>query len=248
MSELELLLREIEDKWTRENFFRLVKFVKEQVILSTDWKLHEIRFDGAVTNFKYPHRQGFIPYDVIVLQVIGDRNVEFNYDKFDLTNLDITVKGACYVRFLAGRLKDRVLSEAARQGLTNVSVGTPGGSPTPLPNISRVMNCSSGAAVNDWVYHSKVADDTVVVHTNNTIDVPTLGIITDKPTSTTADVLMLGLYSGLTISTRGVIRLGTTGTATGAVVTTGYIQNLGQSFGNNVIFVNPDKHRLLRTP
>lgn len=136
MSELELILREIDDKWTRENFSRLLRYVKDQAILQGEWEIYEIRFDGPSTNFKFKHNLDFVPQDIIQLQVIGDRNVEFNHDKFDGDYIDITVAGPCYLRFLAGRYPDQNLSPTARQGLTNVSIG--GGS-------------SPGARKGEWV-------------------------------------------------------------------------------------------------
>jgi hypothetical protein len=110
------------------------------------------------------------------------------------------------------------------------------------------MDCAASVAVNDWVYQSKTTNNRAVKNTNNTIDVPTVGIVKSKPTSITCEVLLIGLYTGLTTSVRGVLRLTSTGTAAATITTTAgeYIQNLGMSFGNNTIYVNPDKHRLKR--
>jgi hypothetical protein len=66
------------------------------------FKLFEVAFTQAVANFKYPHKLGFQPKDVITTSLIGAGAVTFNYSKFDSTNLDITVTGPCTVRFLAG--------------------------------------------------------------------------------------------------------------------------------------------------
>lgn len=247
MSELELLLRDIQDKTTRENFFRILRYIESQIILDANWRLYEIKFDGAVTNYKHAHKLDFVPQDVVLLQVVGDRNVEFNHTKFDKTNLDITVQGACFIRFIAGRFKDRILSPSVRDGLTNVSVGTSTSPVIPATQMSRVMDCAASVAVNDWVYQSTTVNNRAVKNVDNTISTPTIGIVTDKPTSTSCEVLLIGIYSGLSLVDRGVFRLGTGGTATFTVPTTGYIQNLGVSFGDGTVFINPDKHRLLRS-
>lgn len=244
MGELELLLREIKDKWTRENFFRVLNYIDQEVILKGDWALHEIRFDAANTEFKLAHNRDFIPYDIIVLQVVGDRNVEFNHDKFDFKNINITVKGPCYVRFLAGRFRDKRLSDAARQGLTNVSVGSVPGTTGPLAQVCQTMTCLASVAVNDWVYQSASAVNTAVKEVNDTNAEPTLGIVKSKPTSTTAEVLILGLYSGLSISGKGRFWLSSTGTATFTPAASGtgrIIRALGVAFDNGTIFVNPEK-------
>lgn len=244
MSELELLLREIEDRPTRENFNRLQKFLDSQVILEGNWRLYEIRFDAAATNFKYAHNLKFVPQDVIVLQVIGDRNVEFNHDKFDRTHIDITVKGACFVRFLAGRYLERILAPDARLNLTNVSVGIPGGSVGPLSEVIHTMDCDASLAVNDWVHQSATISNRAVKTSSWSEVEPTIGLVKSKPTATTAEVLLLGLYTGLTLPAgRGRIFLGSAGTASFSWPTSGtgaFVRQLGIAFGNGTIYVNPN--------
>lgn len=246
MSELELLLREIEDQHTRENFARLLRYVDEQVILDAEWRVYEILFDSAETNFKYPHKQKFVPDDVIILQVIGDRNVEFNHDKFDATNFDITVQGPVFVRFLAGRFKDSILSAAARKGLTNVSIGGSSSTGGPYAQVTRVMDCASTVAVDDWVHQSLTTNNRAVKETNNLSNAPTIGIVKDKPSSVTCTVVLHGIYA-LSVA-RGKIFLGSGGTAVpqSSAPGTGYLQTLGMSFGDGDIFVNPIYNRVKR--
>lgn len=243
MGDLELILREIQDKGTRENFQRILRYLQDQVILDGEWQLYEIRFDSAVTNYKFKHNLTFVPQDIIQLQVIGDRNIEFNYDKFDANNLDITSKGPCYIRFLAGRYPDQLLSPTARKGLANVSVGgTTTGSP--LTNITVVMDCATGVLIDDWVYQSLTIDNRAIKATNNSPNAPVIGIVIDKPTTTTCEVLLNGTYV-LSVS-RGKLFLGSGGTAVNTGPTTGYLQTLGVSFGNGTVYINPNLNRVKR--
>ena len=244
MSELELILREIQDKWTRENFSRILRYLQDQVILDGEWTLFEIRFDSPVTNFKFRHGLNFVPYDVIVLQVIGDRNVEFNNDLFTINHLDITAQGPCYIRFLAGRYPEQILPGTARQDLTNVPVGsTTSGSGT-LANISQIMDCAASVVVNDWVYQSLTTNNRAIKATNNSPNAPVIGIVIDKPTTTTCEVLLNGTYN-LAVD-RGKMFLGTGGVASNVGPGSGYLQTLGVSFGNGKVYINPNLNRVKR--
>lgn len=242
MSELELILREIKDKWTRENFQRILRYLQDQVILDGEWQLYELRFDKAVTNFKFKHNLDFVPQDIIQLQVIGDRNVEFNHDKFDSNHIDITVQGPCYLRFLAGRYPDELLAPSAKQGLANVSVG--GGTGSPLTNITQVMDCASGVTTGDWVYQSLTLDNRAIKAVDNSPNAPVMGIVIAKPTTTTCEVLLNGTYS-LAVS-RGKMFLGASGSAVNVGPSTGYLQTLGVSFGNGTVYINPNLNRVKR--
>lgn len=245
--ELQLLLRNITDKDTRENFFRIIRYVDQEIILHADWRIYDLKFEAAATNFKTPHNRDFIPYDIIMLEVVGDRNVEFNHDKFDATNFDITVKGPCYIRFLAGRYDEDVfglLPNNARQGLTNVPVGGGGGSGSPLAQVCQTMDCDASLAVNDWVYQSPTTSNRAVKTTSWTQVEPTIGIVKSKPSAVTAEVLLLGLYTGLALPAgRGRIFLGSSGTAVFTFPSSGtgrFVRQLGIAFGNGTIYVNPN--------
>jgi len=243
LSELELILREIEDKWTRENFQRILRYLQDQVILDGEWQLYEVRFDAPVSNFKFKHNLNFVPQDIILLQVIGNRNVEFNYDQFDRSDIDITAEGPVYIRFLAGRYPDQILAPAARQGLTNVSVGdTSAGVPT--SSITTVMDCAVSVAVNDWVYQSLTTDNRAIKAATNSPNAPVVGIVIAKPSSTTCEVLLNGTYS-LAVA-RGKMFLGSGGAAVNVGPSTGYLQTLGVSFGNGTVYINPNLNRVKR--
>jgi len=245
--DIELILKEIEQKYSRENFARISRYINSQTILRGQWKLYEKTFESAVTNFKMAHNFDFIPTDIIMLSTIGDRNIYFNFDEFDLTNFDITAAGAVKIRWLAGSYAEQL--DPFTGLLVDKPIGiNPAPSPTPLSEVVKTMDCLAGAAVNDWVYQSAATDNFAVVATDNANSQPVIGIIKAKPTAITADVLLFGIYTGLTISSRGTFWLGTSGTVTTAMAATGHIQVLGQSFGNNEIHVKPEYHRLKRAP
>lgn len=100
---IKLLVKEITDELIRENFKRLQKeLTVNQVILKGEWKFFELNFTEAVTNFKYPHKLGFVPKDIIQTSLIAEGALIWNYELFDSENLDITTTEACVVRAFIG--------------------------------------------------------------------------------------------------------------------------------------------------
>lgn len=100
---IKLLVKETTDEITRENMKRLQRELTEtQVILKGEWKFFTISFLSAVTNFKYPHKFGFVPHDIIQTSLKGAGALTWNYDLFDNVNLNITTTGACTVRAFVG--------------------------------------------------------------------------------------------------------------------------------------------------
>jgi len=80
MSQFDLILKEIEDKYTRENFARIKKLVQDEVTLSGNFKFHEALYEDTVNaDVKFAHNLAFIPTDVIILNVMGDQHVYFKY-------------------------------------------------------------------------------------------------------------------------------------------------------------------------
>lgn len=100
---INLLVKETEDKITRENMKRIQnELTSVQVMLKGQWFFLELTFTAAVTNFKYPHKLTFVPTDIIQTSLIGAGALTWNYSLFDRTNLDITTTGACVVRAFVG--------------------------------------------------------------------------------------------------------------------------------------------------
>jgi hypothetical protein len=107
-------------------------------------------------------------------------------------------------------------------------------------NQTITLNCDNTATVSDIVYNDTSISNKVIVHTNNTLNVTTLGIIIEKPTSTTAVILILGncleTYSGLNLSKK--VWLSNTGSLTTVRPTSGYLQEIGICLDLNKVFVN----------
>jgi hypothetical protein len=55
-----------------------------------------------VVNYRYPHKLGFVPEDVIQTSLRGAGAVTWNYDQFNRDYLDVTTTGACVVRAFVG--------------------------------------------------------------------------------------------------------------------------------------------------
>lgn len=245
MSELELILREIEDKHTRENFARLLRYVQEEPILQGNWKLHEYFTDKAVTNFRMEHNHGFVPSDIITLSVVGDRNWQFNYDKFTKKHLDITTAGATKIRFLSGSYKERLNPTNAL--LPDVPIGTgpagppgpPGPTPPSVPALTDTFDTNTGTAVGDLVrLTSTNFVQNFTDNGNTTIPHGIFGVGIDKPTTTTMEVQFIGIadfYSGLTAGQP--VFVSTSGALTQTKPPTGVVQQIGFATSTTALFV-----------
>jgi len=105
------------------------------------------------------------------------------------------------------------------------------------------MNCLSSLAVDDLVYHSTTANNTAIKAIDNQSIEPVMGIVKKKITTITAKVLLLGVYTGLTLD-RGKLFVDTDGTfKIGTPPNSYYRQHLGYSFGNGSIIFNPQMMR-----
>ena len=103
---IKLLVNEIQDPYSRENFRRLGNEFRDQTILRGKFKFFEIVFTIAVTNFKYKHNLDFTPKDILQTSLKGPGTLTWNYDLFDKTHLNITTTGACTVRAYIGHFTE----------------------------------------------------------------------------------------------------------------------------------------------
>lgn len=103
---IDLILKDIADLYSRENFFRLKNFINDQVLFDGNFKLFDITIPIKSSSFKVKHGLTFIPADVILLSIEGDFNFYFIFQKFDRENIYINTNGPVRIRFLAGKLKD----------------------------------------------------------------------------------------------------------------------------------------------
>ena len=239
--DLELILREIRDKHTRENFARIRRILTAQTILNGDWEVYQVTIPGAFTGFEFRHNLSFIPRDVILLSAVGDQNYQFRNEQFTRENIIIDTSGEVTLRFLAGRYRE--FDEVPPAG--NVPISGGGGPPVvALNQIVQTMDCAASVAVNDWVYQDPSNDNTAITVSSNTQVEPTIGIVRAKPTDFSCEVILIGLYSGLSLSGRGKFYLSDTGGETFTHPSSGtgrFVRNLGLSFGNGTIYVNPEK-------
>ncbi len=97
----QILTKEISDIFIRRNFQNLADyFLNENQLLS--FKHFEMEFTQAASNLKRPHGLLYIPQDILVSKITGKGTVTFNTGLFDQTNMDISVSGACKIRFYVG--------------------------------------------------------------------------------------------------------------------------------------------------
>lgn len=127
---LDLILKDIQDPYTRENFFRLRRFLSNQVIFDGDFKLFDVSIPQQDANFKVKHGLTFIPADLIPLAAEGNYNYFFKYQDFDRENIYINAKGPVRLRFLAGKLKDQ-LGNTAREDSQGFPFVSPGDTSAP---------------------------------------------------------------------------------------------------------------------
>lgn len=101
-----LILKDVSDQYSRENFSRLQRFISEQVFFQGNFKLFEINLTMANLSNEVPHGLTFIPKDIIVLASSGNQNFSFQYQNFTRDSIFIANEGPVTIRFLAGRLDD----------------------------------------------------------------------------------------------------------------------------------------------
>jgi hypothetical protein len=89
----------------RDHWQVINDLLSENPFLRLFGKRYELVFAAASTNYRLTHGLGFTPTDVIMTYISPDSGVTatFNYDEFSNTEMDITVSGACTIRFIAGR-------------------------------------------------------------------------------------------------------------------------------------------------
>ena len=69
--------------------------------------------------------------------------------------------------------------------------------------VAPLFDCDASAAVGDLVYQDTTTDKKVLVFSNNTNTQQWIGVIKEKPSSTTCNVLLIGLQDGYSGLTRG---------------------------------------------
>ena len=101
---LDLLIPEVQDEFSQENFKRIRDLALKDPLFGGTWVKKEIEFTKAVTNLKVAHGLSFVPRDILVMSKTGAGAITVNYEKNDITNIDVTTTGVCIVRLLIGRM------------------------------------------------------------------------------------------------------------------------------------------------
>ena len=104
-----------------------------------------------------------------------------------------------------------------------------------------LLACESTAAIGDLVRQSLTVDEKVDVATSNDSVVPVIGVIRGKPSPTIAEVVLRGVIDVSPIPPRGRVFLSPTGGFSGAFTAPGYQQELGYSFGNGKVHLQPEQ-------
>lgn len=102
----DLILKDIQDRWIRENFFRIDKFFRQFPFFKGNWVFFEFSFESAVTAKRLPHGLRFRPKDVIQTSLVGPGALTWLYADFDSENLVVTTSGACTVRAFVGAYEE----------------------------------------------------------------------------------------------------------------------------------------------
>lgn len=97
---LELILKDVDDEYVRENFSRIARSLQDEVLGRANWKFFSISLPAGLTRFK--HSLGYTPKDILLTSVTNSETVVFKYDNFDQTHIELEASGACTVRFFAG--------------------------------------------------------------------------------------------------------------------------------------------------
>jgi len=117
--------------------------------------------------------------------------------------------------------------------------------PETSDHISRIMDCAVTVMIDDWVFHSESQNNFAVTSVNNTEVQRVIGKVFAKPTPTTCEVVVQGLFSEAI--GRGPIYLGLSGESTLTCPQTGYLHKLGFSYGDGKIIIQPEAIRVKRS-
>ena len=102
---LDLLLKELKDQATRENFERVQDLFATLRLLDGDWKFFDVDCPNpGIQEIK--HKLSFAPKDIILVSALGSQGFFFDYNAFDREHLYIQTTGPVRIRFFAGVIKE----------------------------------------------------------------------------------------------------------------------------------------------
>lgn len=102
----DLILKDISDKYVRENFFRLQKFIQGFPFFRGEWFFFEFEFEAAVTDQRLQHGLSFKPTDIVQTSLTGTGSLTWNYENFTDKLLYVTTTGPCKVRAFVGAYRE----------------------------------------------------------------------------------------------------------------------------------------------
>lgn len=92
---------QVVDPISRQNFKNLNDYFSAQNQLY-GFNFFELSFSKAVANATYSHGLAVTPQDVLVSRITGAGSVTFNFGLMTTTLMNLTVTGACRIRFYIG--------------------------------------------------------------------------------------------------------------------------------------------------
>lgn len=90
---IDVFIDSIADEKTREALKKLISDVSKVPFVSGSWEFVEFTITSSVTIFKWPHKLGFKPQDIIILHQKGAGTLAWEYDQFTKTEIVITPTG-----------------------------------------------------------------------------------------------------------------------------------------------------------
>jgi len=101
-----LFLDEVKDEYIRENFKFIADYIRDFPLEKGQFKFFKIEVSSPLTNFKWPHKLGYQPKDVIQTYVSNGATITWNYDSFTNELLDLDASTACTIRAFVGRYEE----------------------------------------------------------------------------------------------------------------------------------------------
>lgn len=248
MSKIELILKDITDVYVREDFFRIQNYFNNSSFFDGDFSFFEIEIPSANSSFSAKHGLSFIPQDVIILSVIGNHNFGFIYDLFDKDRIYISSSGPCVVRFLLGRLNKngvRPIRDNYPYVPLNGTIPVPGGGgssstiASESPKLVQTFVTDPATSAGDLVRISGI-NTVTKISDNFSTSIPNgiFGVVWQKPTSTSAKVLFIGIMNGFSGFTPGLpLFISVTGSPTHVVPMTGMVQQIGFAISSTQFFI-----------
>ena len=103
LSRMKLFVTQILDRYVRENFMEIDRYMADLVFTRGDYKFMQLVAGKSGTHTFY-HGLGFTPKDIMLLSVRNDdaASVTFHYDDFNKDTISVTTDAGCTIRIYLG--------------------------------------------------------------------------------------------------------------------------------------------------